>query len=202
MKSLRFSRSTQFPGVAAMFLAFTFSLPAAAQSVLSVGTRSVETLVLQQLFNRDGRWYLIDDGECRTYLDSPRTILAVDRLILHAHLSSRLGQRVGNGCVGADFASNVTVSGKLHGSGRFLVLDDIRIDRVDDESARDALALALQVNPQIMPRSANIDVFEFVRREVLATGGASARLDELRIAGITTRPDAVVIQFDLRLSLP
>ena len=74
--------------------------------------------------------------------------------------------------------------------------------RVYVVSARDALALALQVNPQIIPRSANIDVFEFVKKEVLAAGGAAARLDEFRIAGITTRPDSVVIQFDVRLSLP
>jgi len=47
----------------------------------------------------------------------------------------------GDGCVGADFASNVTLSGKLHGSGHFLILDDIRIDRVDDESARNASIL-------------------------------------------------------------
>lgn len=202
MKSLRFSLTTQLPVFAGIILAFMFSLPAAAQSVLSVGSRSVQTLVLEQLFNRAGRWYLLDDGDCYTYLESPHTTLAIDRLVLRAHLSSRLGQRIGNGCVGADFASNVTLSGKVHGSGHFLILDDIRIDRVDDESARDALALALQVNPQLIPRSENIDVFEFVKKEVLAAGGASARLDEFRIAGITTRPDSIAIQFDLRLHLP
>jgi hypothetical protein len=138
----------------------------------------------------------------RSYLESPRTHLALDRLILHAHLSSRLGQRMGKDCVGADFASNVTLSGKLHGSGHFLILDDIRIDRVDDESTRNALNLALQVDPQVVPRAANIDVSEFVRKDVIAVGGSAARLDEFRIANITTRADAVVIYFDLNLSVP
>ncbi len=178
------------------------SLPAAAQSVFSVGPRSVQTLVLDQLFNRAGRWYLIDDGSCYTYLESPRTHLALDRLILRAHLSSRLGQRMGDGCVGADFASNVTLSGKLRGSGHFLILDDIRIDRVDDESARNALDLALQIDPQLMPRAANIDVSEFVRKDVIAAGGLSARLDEFRIVNVTTRPDLIVIQFNLSLTVP
>ncbi len=104
--------------------------------------------------------------------------------------------------MGADFASNVTLSGKLHGSGHFLILDDIRIDRIDDESARNALTLALQVNPQLIPRTANIDVSAFVRKDVIAAGGASARLDEFRIVNITTRPDSIVIQFDLSLSVP
>jgi len=178
------------------------SLSAVAQSVLTVGPHNVQTLVFEQLFNRAGRWYLIDDGDCYTYLESPHTHIALDRLVLRAHLSSRFGQRMGSGCVGADFASNVTLSGKLHGSGHFLILDDIRIDRVDDESARNALNLALQVDPQLIPRAANIDVSEFVRKDVIAAGGSSARLDEFRIVNITTLPDAIVIQFALSMSVP
>ena len=202
MRIRRFSHTAQACIVAAILSAFVLSLPAVAQSVLSVGPRSVQTLVLEQLFDRAGRWYLIDDGDCYTYLELPHTHLALDRLVLRAHLSSRLGQRIGNSCVGADFASNVTLSGKLHGSGHFLILDDIRIDRVDDESARNALTIALQVNPQLLPRAANIDVSAFVRKDVIAAGGASARLDEFRIVNITTRPDSIVIQFDLSLSVP
>jgi len=202
MKIPRLSHTAHARIVAAIFSAFVLSLSAVAQSVLTVGPRNVQTLVLEQLFNRAGRWYLIDDGDCYTYLESPHTHIALDRLVLRAHLSSRFGQRMGNGCVGADFASNVTLSGKLHGSGHFLVLDDIRIDRVDDESARNALNLALQVDPQLIPRAANIDVSEFVRKDVIAAGGSSARLDEFRIVNITTRPDSIVIQFALTMSVP
>ena len=202
MKVPRLSHAARTRIVAAILSAFMVSLPAVAQSVLSVGPRSVQTLVLEQLFDRAGRWYLIDDGDCYTYLESPHTHLALDRLVLRAHLSSRLGQRIGNGCVGADFASNVTLSGKVHGSGHFLILDDIRIDRVDDESARNALTLALQINPQLMPRAANIDVSEFVRKDVIAAGGSSAHLDEFRIVNITTRADSIAIQFDLSFSVP
>ena len=202
MKIPRLSHAARTRIVAAILSAFVVSLSAVAQSVLSVGPRSVQTLVFEQLFVRAGRWYLIDDGDCYTYLESPHTHLALDRLVLRAHLSSRLGQRIGNGCVGADFASNVTLSGKLHGSGHFLILDDIRIDRVDDESARNALTLALQINPQLMPRAANIDVSEFVRKDVIAAGGSSAHLDEFRIVNITTRPDSIAIQFELSFSVP
>jgi hypothetical protein len=182
--------------------ALAWTLPAAAQSVLSLGPLGVQTLVVQQLFDRAGRWYLIDDGRCYTYLESPRTQLAAERLVLHAHLSSRLGQTIGNMCAGADFASNITLSGRLHGGGHLLILDDIRIDRVDDESTRNALNLALQLDPQVMPHAANIDVSDLVRKDVIAAGGAPARHDEFSIVKNTTRADAVVIQFDLRLSAP
>lgn len=202
MKIPRLSRTAHARIVAALLSVLVLSLSAVAQSVLTVGPRNVQTMVLEQLFNRAGRWYLIDDGDCYTYLESPHTHIALDRLVLRAHLSSRFGQRMGNGCVGADFASNVTLSGKLHGSGHFLILDDIQIDRVDDESARNALKLALQVDPQLIPRAANIDVSEFVRNDVIAAGGSSARLDEFRIVNITTRPDSIAIQFALSMSVP
>src|ERR1700737_209282 len=179
--------------VATILTALALSLPAAAESVLSVGPRTVQTMVVEQLFGRAGRWYLTDDGGCYTYLESPHIHLALDRLVLRAHLSSRLGQRMGKDCVGADFASNVTLSGKLHGSGHFLILDDMRIDRVDDESTRSALNLALQVDPKLIPRAVKIDVSEFVRKDVVAARGSAARLDDLRIMNITTQADAVVI---------
>ena len=198
MKSHRFCNRFAL----AIVVGFVLSVPAAAQSVLAVGPRGVQTLLIQQLFDRGGRWYLIDDGGCFTYLESPHTQLVRGRLVLHAHLSSRLGQPMGNECVGSDFASDVTLSGRLHGSGHLLILDDIRIDRIDDESTRDALNLALQVDPQILPHAANIDVSEFVRQQVVAVGGSRTRLDGFRILNITTRADAVVIEFDLRLSVP
>src|SRR5450631_3590356 len=162
----------------AVLAAFALIIPAAAASVLSLGPRGVQTLAAEQLFDRAGRWYLIDDGGvCFTYLESPHTRLRIDRLILNAHLSARLGQRIGNNCAGADFASNVTLSGKLHAAEHKLILDDIRIDRVDDELTRNALDLALQLDPQAMPRAASIDVLELIRKQVLATGGAPVHLD-------------------------
>jgi len=187
----------------AVVSAFSLITPAAAASVLSLGPRVVQTLVQEQLFNRAGRWYLIDDGGvCYTYLEVPHTRLAIDRLVLHARLSSRLGQRIGNSCVGADFSSNVTLSGKLHGTEHKLILDDLRIDRVDDDSTRNALNLALQLDPQAMPRAASIDVLEFLGKEVMAAGGSPVHVDQFRIVNITTRTDAIVIQFDLSLSAP
>ena len=179
------------------------ALPAAASSTLSLGPRGMQTLVVEQLFDRKGRWYLSDDdGICYTYLESPHVRLTSDRLVLKAHLVSRLGQRLGSNCVGVDLQSDVTVSGKIRGSGHQLMLDDIRIDRVDDETARSALNLAQQVNPDAIPRAARIDVLESLRKQVFAAGALAVHVDEIHIVGITTRSDTLVIQFDLSLSAP
>jgi hypothetical protein len=128
--------------------------------------------------------------------------VASDRLVLKAHLMSRLGQRFGDNCVGTDLKSDVTVSGKIRGSGHQLMLDDIRIDRVDDEAVRNALNLALQVNPDSIPRTARIDILESLRKQAFTAGGFAVHLDEIHIASVTTRNDTLVIQFDLSLSAP
>jgi len=196
-------KCTKVLTAAALFAACAFTLPARAASVLSLGPRAVQTLIAEQLFSRAGRWYLIDDGGvCYTYLESPHAHLEMDRLVLNAHLSSRLGQRIGSDCAGAEFASDITLSGKLRGEDHDLILDDIRIDRVESESARDALNFALQLAPQTMPRAASIDVLEFVRKQVGASGSSPVHLDQFHIVNIAARTDAVVIQFDLRLSAP
>jgi hypothetical protein len=174
-----------------------------ASSTLSLGPRGVQSLVAEQLFNREGRWYLIDDeGVCYTYLESPHVRLAADRLVLKAHMVSRLGQRFGSNCIGADLASNVTVSGKVRGTGQQLILDDIRIDHIDNEAARNALNLAVQVAPDSIPRTTRIDVLESLRKQAFTAGSFAVHVDEIHIASITTRNDTLVIQFDLSMSAP
>ncbi|MDP9084686.1 MAG: hypothetical protein M3N50_13145 [Pseudomonadota bacterium] len=202
------SQTIQRPGSLARCLvplatALVLTATAAAGSVLSLGPRTLQTLIAEQLFNQRGRWYLIDDGGvCFTYLDSPRVRLETDRVVLDAHLSSRLGQRIGDSCAGAVFASNVTLSAKLHGTEHKLTLDDIRIDRVDDEATRNALDLALQLDPRVLPRTASIDVFEFMQKLMASTAAPPPHVEQFRISNIAAHSDAVVIQFDLSLKAP
>jgi hypothetical protein len=177
--------------------------PATAASLLTLGPKGIQTLVADQLFSKNGRWYLIDDGGvCFTYLQSPHTHLEMDRLVLNARLASRLGQRVGDSCIGADFASNVTLSGKLRATDSKLVLDDIRIDRVDDEATRSALTLALQIAPQSLPHAVSIDVLELLRKQVVENSGLPIRVQQFHILNLTTRPEGVNIQVDVNLSTP
>jgi hypothetical protein len=201
--ALRLGKGLSAAACMAAVAAVAPALPTAAGSSLSLGPRGVQSLVAEQLFSRDGRWYLIDDeGVCYTYLESPHVRVASDRLVLKAHMVSRLGQRFGNNCVGVDLASNVTVSGRVRGSDHELILDDIRIDRVDDEAARNALNLAVQVDPDTIPRTARIDVQESLRKQAFTAGGFAVHVDQVHIASITTRNDTLVIQFELSLSAP
>ena len=189
-------------GAGALALALSLGTPALGASVLALGPRMVQSLVAERLFDRAGRWYLMDDaGVCYTYLESPHTHLQAGRLVLAARLTARIGQPLGGSCMGGDFRSDVVLSARVHGAGRTLVLDDLRIERVADEPTRRALELALQLDPQALPRSADIDLLEFVGRQ-LATGKPPLKVDRLAIQRIETRAEAVIIEFDLDLSAP
>ena len=177
----------------AVLLALSVAAPGFAASVLSLGPNSVQALVAQQLFNRAGRWYLMDEGGvCYAYLEAPHAQVETGRLVLAAHLVARIGQAVGSDCIGADFASNVTISGRLNGKDHELTLDDIRV----------ALNMALQLSGQGTSRAVAIDVLEFLRTRALNSSESRVRLDRLHILNVATPGNAIVIEFDLSLSAP
>ncbi|MDB6105351.1 MAG: hypothetical protein JWO52_5350 [Gammaproteobacteria bacterium] len=168
---------------------------------LSVGANTIQKLIAEQLFNKQGRWYLQDDGPCYVYLEYPKTRLAAGRIFLDAHLSSRVGARIGGYCAGSGFASNVTLSGQLIGNGSTLTLNDIRIDHLDDGATRTVIGLVQTVAPQVLPKALSLDVLASVRGAPI-NAAVPVTLLQFRILDIATGPAAVVVRFDLSLSTP
>lgn len=186
----------------AWFCVLVWTVTVAHGSELVVGANTIQKLIAQQLFNKKGRWYLQDNGPCYAYLESPHTRLKGGRLLLDAHLSARIGVDVGGNCLGSGFASNVTLSGRLVGKASTLTLDDIQIDQVDDSATREAMDLILNVAPQALPRVLNVDVLAYVRGTPMNAAGIPVSLTQFRIVDVATRPDAVIVHFDLSLSTP
>jgi hypothetical protein len=186
----------------ALFCALLSALTLAQASELAIGANTIQKLIAEQLFNKQGRWYLLDDGPCYAYLESPRTRLQDGRLLLDAHLSSRIGVQVAGNCVGSGFASNVTLSGRLVGKGSTLTIEDIRIDHVDDEATRSVFDLVQNVAPQALPRALNFDVLAAVRGTPINAAGVAVSLSKFRIVDVTTQAGAVLVHFDLSLSTP
>src|SRR5580700_2809424 len=82
-------------------LAFLVSNAAWPQaSRLAIGPETLQILIEKALFTKQGRWYLLDQGPCYAYLESPKVHLGDGRLYLDAHLSSRVGTVILGSCVG------------------------------------------------------------------------------------------------------
>ncbi len=186
----------------AWLCALLWTIPAAYGSELTLGASTIQKLVAQQLFNRQGRWYLLDNGPCYAYLEHPRTRLTGGRLLLDAHLSARVGVDMGGNCLGSGFASNVTLSGRLIGKASTVTLDDIRVDHAADSATAEVIDLIRQTAPQALPQVLSVDVLAAVRGTPIDAAGIPVSVTRFRIVDVATHTDAVIVQFDLSLSAP
>ena len=168
-------------------------------SELVIGREALQTLVVASVFKDQGRWYLAK-GKCYAYFERPHVALDAARVIIDAHLSSRLGLMLGDSCVGTELASDVRVSGKLVGSGSHIEIDDIRIDNVQDESTRKVIELLQSATGGALPKSVNIDLLPLLKPTSVPGTDIKVSATNLAIAKVTTLADAVDVQFEVKLT--
>ena len=185
-------------GFAGLMAAGAFGSRAPA-SELVITREAVQALVLQTIFNDQGKWYFAK-GTCYAYLERPHIGLAAGRLIIDGHLSSRVGLDVGSSCVGTDFASDVKLSGRFVGAGSQITLNDIRIDNVKDDSTRQALELLQSAAGASLPRAVNIDLLQLLRPTIVPGTAIKVAVTGLDIKGVTTQPDRVTVDFEMKLN--
>jgi hypothetical protein len=170
-------------------------VPAAA-ATLTVGSATMQNILVERMFNKDGRFYL-QDGICYAYLESPRIWLGQARVFIEAQLRSQLGVEISGQCVGSGLAPKVVMSGRLVGAGTTLTFVEVRIDRVDDDAAG-ASDLLQSIAPALPP----IDILSTIRARLADAHGIPISVDSLRIDSVTTSDDAVTVRFDIGLRAP
>jgi hypothetical protein len=171
----------------------------AVASELLIGRQALQTLVVDSVFKDQGRWYLAK-GKCFAYLERPHVALEAGRVIINAHLSSRLGLTVGDSCLGTEMMSDVRVSGKLVGSGSHIEIDDIRIDNVQDESTRQVIELLQSATGRSLPQSVSIDLLPMLKPASVPGTDINVSATNLAIANVSTLADAVDVQFEVKLT--
>jgi hypothetical protein len=171
----------------------------AIASELVIGREALQTVMVASLFKDQGRWYLVK-GKCYAYLERPHVALDGARVIIDAHLSSRLGLTVGDACMGTELISDVRVSGKLVGSGSHIEIDDIRIDNVQDENTRKVIDLLQSATGGSLPKSANIDLLPLLKPTSVPGTVIKVSATNLAIAKVTTLADAVDVEFEIKLT--
>ena len=175
----------------------SLALATAAPAAEIVLERSaVDKLVKQALFNQGGR-YVIQDGACHAFMETPSVELKDGRIRIRSRLNSRVGMDLGNSCVGVDLVSWTVVSGRPVAAGGKVRLDDLRVDSVDDPNLR--LVLESGLVPAL-PRAVELDVLGSVS-SMLGDGaaGLEATVDAFQIDAVQVSPTRLTVRFDFRL---
>lgn len=167
-------------------------------SELTIGRRAMQAMITAALFSDRGRWYLTP-GNCFAYLETPRISLTAGRLVLDAHLVSRVGLDVGGACMGTGLTSDVQLSGKFVGSGSAVTLQDIRIDDVKDDDTRQALDLLQTAAGAALPHAVNFDMLDLLQPAVDPGTGIKVTVTALEIAAVTTQAETVTVRFEAQV---
>lgn len=176
--------------------AFAHTVPVLASEIY-IGPSALQRLVTNALF-RDGKWHL-QDGRCYAFLERPAVSLTSDRLVLRAHLSAKLGFEVFGECVGASFASNVQLSGRLSASSSTIGVDDIAIDSIDDSATRQVVDLLRSVSGNALPEALAIDLVGLLRPSKIGDTGVTVAVVDLQVTRIIARDGGLVVTFEIAL---
>ncbi len=179
----------------ALALAATGGLAQAAEIVLQES--AVLQLVKQALFTQQGR-YVLRPGPCHATLAEPSVTVQGGRVRIRSRLSSNTGVEVGDQCVGVPMAAWTVVSGVPVPRDGVVRLENIRIDDVEDETAR--LALQSGLAPRL-PRAVEIDVRGSVAEMLHGwkSAGVQSTLEAFAIQSVEAEGGRLAVRFDFRI---
>ena len=178
-------------------LALTLAMVAGAQAAeITLERTAVEKLVAQTLFTNGGR-YDLQGGSCFAYLEKPSVELKDGRIRIRSYLNSRIGIDTGNACLGVAFASWTVASGRPVANGGTVRLEDLRIDGVDDPTARMVLESGLLPS---LPRAIELDVLSAVK-SMLQNSGAQLQtsVESFQIESAAVADNRLAVRFNFRL---
>lgn len=187
--------STLLPTFAATLAATLASAPARAAEIV-LERSAVEKLVSRTLYKDNGRYYL-QRGACFAYLEQPQVTLADARIRIRTRLIARIGQPVGDACVGSAFNPWVTMSGEPAASGGVVRLQKLQMEKISDPTLQLMLDSGLGA---ALPGAVELDVLKAVR-DMLSTAGGDLRgtVERLDISAVSVADNRLNIRFDFRL---
>jgi len=158
---------------------------------------AVQKLVVESLFNDNGRFY-IQRGACSAFLENPVVTLTAGRAVIRSHLRARLGMDFGDNCAGVDLASWATVSGEPSAQGTTVRLANIRIEDVGDANTRVVLDSGFVPT---MPGAIELDVLKAVRSMLQgASGRLQVEVQSLKIDSVRIADNRLSIRFDFKVA--
>lgn len=184
-------------GILVIWFFFVASQPAAAVEIILERT-AVQVLLNRALFNGPHQRMYLNSNPCYAYLENPTVRLMGGRLLISGHLSSRVGIEAGDSCIGFGLASDFMVSGKPAFENGVLILEDLRVDEVNDRWT-DLFHRALLPR---LPKAIQFDLQAAVRGFLhTAPGDPLPVMNNFAILALTAESDQLVVRLDFKLTV-
>jgi hypothetical protein len=179
--------------------------PAVHAVELKISAQALEHTLKTQLFNTaDGRYYIKGDANsaCRVYAESPKVSFSSDRIVVHVHISAKLGTHIHGTCLGIGLSPDADVSLLPDAEGETIGFRDARIEQLSE--SRELNFVLMPFLSRKVPSSMKVNAATLLRQALaqsLQSTGYDLKLDRLKIHSMQIQDNALVVDVDGDLSV-
>ena len=190
----------------ALFCLFaTFGSHAAHAIDVKISAQAIERTLKTQLFNSpDGRYYMRGDAAspCFVYAESPHVSFKDDRVVVHVHTKSKLGEPIHGACVGITLATDADVSFIPDAEGESVGFRDARIEHLSESKELNFLLVPFLSHK--LPSQMKVNAADLMRnllKQAPAATGYTLTLDSHKLHSMLVENGALVVDVDAGLSV-
>jgi hypothetical protein len=172
---------------------------------VKVSAQALERTLQAQLFNGpDGRYYMRGDATsaCYVYAEKPQVSFKDDRVVVHVHTKSKLGEGIHGACLGVTLTADADVSFVPDAEGESVGFRDARIEKLSESKELDFLLVPFLSRK--LPSQMKINAADLMRNllsQSVAATGYTLTLDSLKLHSMIVDHDALVVDVDAGLGI-
>jgi hypothetical protein len=192
-------------GVALLLLPGVFGARGARAIEVKISAPALERTLQTQLFNGpQGRYYMRGDATspCFVYAEDPHVSFKDDRIVVHVHTKSRLGEPIHGACVGVTLTTDADVSFVPDAEGESVGFRDARIEKLSE--SKELNFLLVPFLSRKLPSQMKVNAADLIRKllgQSLPATGYTLTLDELKLHSMLVDHDALVVDVDADMSV-
>jgi hypothetical protein len=182
-----------------------FGVRGARAIEVKISAPALERTLRTQLFNGpEGRYYMRGDATsaCFVYAEDPHVSFKDDRIVVHVHTKSRLGEAVHGACIGVTLTTDADVSFVPDAEGESVGFRDARIEKLSE--SKELNFLLVPFLSRKLPSQMKVNAADLIRKllgQSVPATGYTLTLDALKLHSMLVDHDALVVDVDADMSV-
>jgi hypothetical protein len=182
-----------------------FGARGASAIEVKISAPALERTLRTQLFNGpEGRYYMRGDATsaCFVYAEDPHVSFKDDRIVVHVHTKSRLGEAVHGACIGVTLTTDADVSFVPDAEGESVGFRDARIEKLSE--SKELNFLLVPFLSRKLPSQMKVNAADLIRKlleQSAPVTGYTLTLDALKLHSMMLDHDALVVDVDADMSV-